>query len=29
RSATLHFIDHPQFGILIRIDKYNGPEPTQ
>jgi hypothetical protein len=25
RSATLHFIDHPQFGMLIKIDRYAGP----
>jgi hypothetical protein len=29
RSATLHFIDHPQFGMLVRIDKYDGPEVMQ
>jgi hypothetical protein len=26
RSATLHFIDHPQFGMLIKIDRYDGPQ---
>ena len=25
RSATLHYIDHPLFGILIKIDDYTGP----
>jgi len=25
RSATLHFIDHPRFGMLIKIDRYTGP----
>jgi hypothetical protein len=25
RSATLHFIDHPRFGVLIKIDRYAGP----
>ncbi|MFT7306591.1 MAG: hypothetical protein ACI9P7_001859 [Candidatus Azotimanducaceae bacterium] len=25
RSSTLHFIDHPHFGILIRIEKFEGP----
>lgn len=29
RSATLHFVDHPQFGMLIRIDQYDGPEPEK
>ncbi len=24
RSATLHYIDHPLFGILIQIDRYRG-----
>lgn len=26
RSGELHYIDHPLFGILIRIDKYTPPE---
>ncbi len=26
RSATLHFIDHPQFGVLVRIERYTPPE---
>jgi hypothetical protein len=25
RSATLHYIDHPRFGMLVRIDDYKGP----
>ncbi len=25
RSATLHYIDHPLFGILIKIEDYAGP----
>jgi hypothetical protein len=25
RSATLHYIDHPLFGILIQIEDYTGP----
>ncbi len=26
RSSTMHFIDHPQFGVLIRTERYE-PEP--
>ena len=25
RSATLHFIDHPRFGLLIRIERFEPP----
>ena len=25
RSSTLHFIDHPHFGILIRIERFEAP----
>jgi hypothetical protein len=23
RSSTLHFIDHPQFGILVKIERFD------
>lgn len=25
RSSTLHFIDHPNFGVLVRIEKFDAP----
>jgi hypothetical protein len=25
RSATLHYIDHPRFGLLVQINDYAGP----
>lgn len=27
RSGELHYLDHPAFGILVRIDPYEPPEP--
>lgn len=28
RSGELHYLDHPAFGVLVRIDPYRAPEPA-